>query len=99
MVITETFTLGSVVGGFVFGSVLGFLLGAITAPVLAWLLLRRVALGRMFVGCALGTAIGAVVGWITATSGVGPYNPLLSAFIGCVVAAIILRHRARRLEA
>ena len=78
------------------GAFFGAPLGAITAPVLAWLLLRRVPLGRMFLGSAAGTAIGGVVGWITTTTdfeaAIG--NGLAGACIGCVVACITLRYRA-----
>jgi hypothetical protein len=85
--------------GLLVGPYFGAPIGAVTAPVLAWLLLRHVPLGKMFVGAALGTTIGGVVGWITTTSGVPPFNALMGAFIGCVVAAITLRYRAHRLEA
>jgi hypothetical protein len=79
-----------------FGGAFGAVLGAVTAPILAWSLLRRVALGRMFAGCTLGTVVGGVVGWVT-TPGAGDVmvSGLSGALIGCVVAAISLR----RLEA
>ena len=81
---------------FEIGAVFGAPLGAITAPVLAWLLLRRVPLGRMFLVCSVGTALGGVVGWFaTAAGGDSLLNPIAGAFIGCVVAAIALWHRAR----
>ena len=81
--------------GLLFGAYFGAPLGAITAPVIGWLLLRRVPLGRMFVGSAAGTAIGGTIGWITTTSGAADaVNGLAGAFIGCVVAGITLRYRA-----
>ena len=81
--------------GLVFGAFLGAPLGAITAPVLAWLFLRRVPLGRMFAVSVAGTAIGGVIGWFTTTAGEGlGYNGLAGAFIGCVVASITLRYGA-----
>lgn len=78
------------------GAIFGAPLGAITAPLLAWVLLRRVALGRMFLVCSVGTIIGGVVGWF-ATSAGGDIilNPIAGAFMGSLVAAITLWHRAR----
>jgi hypothetical protein len=81
---------------FQIGAIFGAPLGAITAPLLAWLLLRRVPLGRMFLVCSVGTAIGGVMGWFaTGDAGDLILNPIAGAFIGCVVAAIALWHRAR----
>ena len=81
---------------FEIGAIFGAPLGAIVAPLLAWLLLRRVPLGRMFLVCSVGTAIGGVVGWFaTGAGGDIILNPIGGAFIGCVVAAIALWHRAR----
>lgn len=81
---------------FEIGAIFGAPLGAITAPLLAWLLLRHVPLGRMFLVCSVGTAIGGVVGWFaTGAGGDIILNPIGGAFIGCVVAAIALWHRAR----
>ncbi len=94
LLITENDTSGF---GLLIGAYFGAPLGAITAPVVAWLLLRRVPLGRMFVGSAAGTALGGAIGWITTTSGGGAadaVNGLAGAFIGCVVAGITLRYRA-----
>ena len=90
------------------GLFFGAPLGAIAAPVLAWLLLRRVPLGRVFVGCVAGTVVGGVIGWISSSWAVLGDNSLERAvasglaggFVGCVVACILLRYRtAHRLEA
>src|SRR6478672_1749055 len=62
----------------------GAVLGAITAPVLSWLLLRRIPIGRMFVVCAAGTTIGAVLGWFLAP-GWDIVTPLAAAFLGCLL--------------
>jgi len=76
------------------GAVFGAPLGAVTAPLLSWLLLRHVALGKMFLVCSIGTAIGGVVGWFSTTAGGDiMLNPLVGAFVGCVTAAIALRSR------
>jgi len=81
---------------FEIGALFGAPLGAVTAPLLAWLLLRRVPLGRMFLVCSVGTAIGGVAGWFaTPAGGDIIVNSLGSAFIGCLIAAIVLWHRAR----
>jgi len=89
--------------GLAFGAFLGAPLGAVTAPVLSWLLLRRVPLGRMFAGLVAGTIFGGIIGWLTTTPGGEiEVNGLAGAFIGCLVAGITLRYRARdahRLEA
>jgi hypothetical protein len=92
VLITENDTSGE---GLLVGAFFGAPLGAITAPVLAWLMLRTVPLGKMFVVTAGGTAVGAIVGWVTTTSGTAEVvNGLAGAFIGCVVGAITLRYRA-----
>jgi hypothetical protein len=81
---------------FVIGAIFGAPLGALTAPLLSWLLLRHVPLGRMFVVCSIGTAIGGLVGWF-ATSAGGDImaNPIAGAFVGCLIAATALSYRAR----
>jgi ABC-type enterochelin transport system permease subunit len=77
------------------GAIFGAPLGAITAPMLSWLLLRHVPLGKMFLVCSVGTAIGGIVGWFATTAeGDIMLNPLVGAFVGCVIAAITLRTRA-----
>jgi hypothetical protein len=79
---------------FAFGGILGAVLGGVTAPILAWLLLRQVPLGRMFAVCAVGTMMGGVVGWFaTPRSGDIVLIPLIGAFLGCLLTAIALRYR------
>jgi len=81
---------------FEIGAIFGAPLGAITAPLLSWLLLRHVPLGKMFLVCSVGTAIGGIVGWFaTAAGGNIMVNPLAGAFAGCVLAAIALRSRVQ----
>jgi len=78
------------------GAVFGAPLGAVTAPSLSWLLLRHVALGEMFLVCSVGTAIGGVLGWFSMTAGGDiMLNPVVGAFVGCVIAAIALRYRVQ----
>ena len=87
-------SLSGLMGWFAFGGILGAVLGGVTAPILAWLLLRKVPLGRMFVVCAVGTMMGGVVGWFaTPRGGDIVLIPLTGAFLGCLLTAIALRHR------
>jgi len=68
----------------------------IVIALLAWLLLRHVAFGEMFLVCSIGTAIGGVLGWFSMTAGgTIMLNPLVGAFVGCVVAAFALRYRVQ----
>ena len=84
---------------FLVGAVFGAPLGALTAPVLSWVLLRRVPLGRMFLVCSCGTAVGGVVGWFTAGAfGDIGLRALGGALVGCIVAAITLSVRTRAPE-
>jgi hypothetical protein len=62
----------------VIGALFGAPLGAVTAPLFSWLFLRRVPLGRMFLWCSIGTAIGGAAFEIT------------GAFHSCLTTAIIL---------
>jgi hypothetical protein len=79
------------------GLFFGAPLGGVTAPVLSWLLLRRVPLGQMFLVCSIGTSIGGAGGWFTGTTLETAVNrALLGAFVACLVAAIVLRARMQR---
>jgi hypothetical protein len=77
--------------------VVGAGMGSVAVPTLAWLLLRRVALGRTVAGVTLGALLGAGAGqWVA------PFNPydrhpagfLVGALAGCLVAGILLRASA-----
>jgi len=88
------FSVAGVLSVFLLGGLFGAPLGGVTAPILAWLLMRHVPLGKMFLVCSVGTAIGGIVGWFVTTAGGNiMLNPLVSAFVGCVIAAIALRSR------
>jgi hypothetical protein len=88
----------------VFGAVVGAEFGAVAAPLIGLIGLRRVPIGRMFVGCAVGTMVGGIVGWVPTTSSSAYLwfpkadNGVIGAVIGCLVAAVLLHYRARRLE-
>ena len=80
---------------FEIGAIFGAPLGAITAPMLSWLLLRHVPLGKVFLVCSVGTAIGGVIGWFSTSTGDIVLNSLASAFIGCLIAAVALHLRVQ----
>ena len=63
----------------------GAAIGAVMAPIVAWVLLRRVPLWRAITQTALGTLLGAIV-----TSFTFP-GPIIGAIIGFTLAAIRLR--------
>src|SRR5262245_34898106 len=51
-----------------FAAFAGAVLGAAVAPAGAWILMRRVSLGRAIVGTFVGTAVGGVTGLLIGTS-------------------------------
>jgi hypothetical protein len=85
LLITENDTSGS---GLVIGAFFGAPLGAIAAPTAAWLLLRRVPLGRVFAGSVAGTVLGGVVGWVLPFAGDQVGNGLFGAVAGFAFATV-----------
>jgi hypothetical protein len=81
------------VGGTVIAAAVGAVLGSVTAPAIAWLLLRHVPLGRMFVGSVVGTVVGGALGWFGAMTDIT--SPVWTAFAGCLAASLVMHHRAR----
>jgi hypothetical protein len=81
--------------GFILGAILGTPIGAVVGPIVALTLLRRVPLGRVFLGLSTGTVVGGVLGWVMATSPSQAVIGLAGAFIGCLTAAIMLRYRSQ----
>jgi hypothetical protein len=78
----------------------GAAIGAVSAPILAFAVLRRVALGRAIVVTAIGTIVGAAAG-----EAIAPLNPydadrspgiVRGALIGFVAAGVVLRLTATR---
>jgi hypothetical protein len=86
-------------------AILGSALGALGAPAAAWLLLRRVPLGKVFLWTVVGTVTGGVAGWIAgamraAVNGAPPLfgdeviAAILGAVAGFLATALLLRLRA-----
>ncbi len=88
--------LQSLIAAAYLGALFGAPLGGIAAPILGWSLLRRVPLGKMFVGCAAGTIIGGVIGFMLSTRlGDIMIGGLGGALLGCLGVAVILRSSSR----
>lgn len=72
--------------------VIGAGLGAVLAPMAGWGLLRRVPLGRAFMGLTLGTILGGIAGFVTHDVLGGFFiQPILAAAAGFCCAAVALR--------
>jgi len=72
----------------------GALLGAPLAPAVAWLLLRRVPIGRAFTGLALGGILGCLVGWLLPNPFASFVQPIVAGALGFCIAGVILRRTA-----
>ena len=77
-------------------AVIGAVLGSICAPLAGWLLLRRVPLGRAFAGLVAGTVLGGLSGWLFPKTFNPLYQPIVTAAVGFVVAAALMRLKHRR---
>ena len=71
--------------GLGFATFVGAVIGTVMAPVIAWVLLRRVPLWRAITQTALGTLIGAIA------MSFFPPGPIVGAIAGFTLAAIRLR--------
>ncbi len=80
-----------------FAAYVGAVLGAVSGPVAAWLLLRDVPLGRVFITSVAGTVFGGVAGWVSTTA-FDQFDQIqyavLGAVAGCSTAIIALRRRS-----
>ncbi|MGH7528136.1 MAG: hypothetical protein ACREMX_15685 [Gemmatimonadales bacterium] len=72
------------------GGVVGAVIGAVVAPVMSWLLLRHVPLGRAILQTAVGTILGGALGLRLTT------NPFVAAVAGFSAAAVRLAFVTRR---
>jgi hypothetical protein len=86
---------GDLLGGVWFAGMVGAELGAVCAPLIAWLLLRYVPLGRAFLGLTIGTVLGGLAGWYLLIENTW-FAPIGGALAGCIVAGAMLRHFATR---
>ena len=76
------------------GGAFGAVTGTIVAPLVSWLLLRHVPLGRAIVQTALGTILGGAIGFFLPVLGLGfAVVPgfLLGGLVGLTAAAVRLR--------
>jgi hypothetical protein len=88
------------------GGAFGAAAGTIVAPLISWLFLRHVPLGRAIAHTALGTIVGGAIGFFLPTLGLGfAFVPgfLYGGLAGCTAAAVRLklatpRATAARLE-
>src|SRR5207237_501925 len=80
-------------GGVRSAGLVGAELGAVCAPLIAWLLLRYVPLGRAFLGLTIGTILGGLAGWYLLIENT-PLAPIAGAVAGFLIAGITLRHLA-----
>ena len=72
------------------GAGVGALFGLVLGPAAAWLLMRRVPIGRALLGTALGTIVGGVVALVVGI------NPLVLPLAGFFGSALLLRVTARK---
>lgn len=82
---------GGITSGMLFGATVGAPLGALLTPMLSWIFLRRVPLGRAILETAIGTVAGAGIALIVA-----PFWFFTAAIAGFVAAGISLYIRTRR---
>jgi hypothetical protein len=78
---------------YVFAGTVGAALGAVGAPAVAWVMLRRVPLGRLFALLTAATTAAAVLGWFAFSDIDVIWGPALAGFAGFMVTAIALSHR------
>jgi len=77
----------------------GAVLGLISAPLIVWVMLRRVPLGRAFLALTLGTTLGGVFGWFAFSRLDVIFGPTVAAFVGLIASAVALSFRYERTPA
>ena len=90
---------------------LGAIIGSVASPIAAWLLLRRVPLGRAVLWSTVGAVVGGVIGWtlggrfdsflnrVVPALGDAFGTAILGAIIGFLITALVLRRQASRRDA
>ncbi|HYQ03411.1 MAG TPA: hypothetical protein VER96_32275 [Polyangiaceae bacterium] len=76
-----------------FAASVGAVLGMVGAPAVAWVMLRRVPLGRLFTLLTLGTTLSAVFGWFAFSQIDVIWGPTFAGFVGFMATAIALSFR------
>jgi hypothetical protein len=83
-------------GIFALAGPVGGAVGAVTTPLIAWVLLRNVPLGRAILQCAVGTVAGGVLAsWTNFHNPL--FSPIVGATLGFTVAALHLRLKYARI--
>lgn len=91
-------TVRSIFSGWLFGigAQMGAPLGALLLPLAEWTLLRRVPFGRAISGTVAGTLVGGLMGWFITMDTNAIFRSLAGGVVGFLVAAVLMRLRARR---
>ena len=71
----------------------GAVLGLISAPLVVWVMLRRVPLGRVFLWLTSSAALGGIFGWFAFSSLDVIFGPTIAAFAGFIASAVALSIR------
>ena len=77
-------------------AMIGGTIGFVATPVVGWLLLRRVPLGRAFRALVTGTVVGGLVGWLLPGYDYTMVQPVATAVVGFLTAALIARRMPSR---
>jgi hypothetical protein len=77
----------------------GAVLGLISAPLVVWVMLRRVPLGRVFLWLTPSAALGGIFGWFAFSSLDVILGPTIAAFAGFIASAVALSIRYARAPA
>jgi len=78
---------------------IGAVLGVISLPLVVWVMLRRVPLGRAFAWLTFSTMLGGIVGWFAFSSIDIIFGPMLAAFAAFITSAVVLSIRYERASA
>jgi hypothetical protein len=71
----------------------GAVLGLISAPLVVWVMLRRVPVGRVFLWLTSSAVLGGIFGWFAFSSLDVIFGPTIAAFTGFIASAVALSIR------